>query len=74
MQEGNWDPLSCSPLHFQLSMTVHTVQKIKVDQALVRNVRVFRHLLEVFDDLRLKAKCYLLLELFGIRIFPGLHL
>ena len=62
------------PFHFEFPVAVHTIQKVKVNQALVWNIRFVRHLLEVLNDLRLKAKSYLLLELLSIRILAGLHL
>ncbi len=62
------------PRHLQVAMRGAAILKIQVYQCLVGNSVFLRLLFEVFNDVRVQPKRYLLLEPFGVRIPVGLHL
>ena len=66
--------LSRYPLHVELALGGGTVPQVKVDKALVRDVGLFSHLLEVLNHVRAHPEGNLFFELPGVGIRPGLHL
>ena len=66
--------LSWRPLHVELALGGRTVPQVKVDKALVRDVGLLRHFLEVLNHVRAHPEGNVFLELLGVGIRPGLHL
>ena len=66
--------LELSPVHVELSLLARAVGKVRIDQVLIRNARLFRHLIEVFQSIDADADGYLLLQAIRIGIPSRLHL
>jgi len=60
------------PLKIESPIGGGTITQVKIDQTLVRNVRIFREVLEIFDNLFIHPDRDLFLESFSIWIFAGL--
>jgi len=66
--------LSRCPLHVELALGGRTVSQVKIDKALVRDVGLLCHFLEVLNHVRAHPEGNVFLETLGIGIRPGLHL
>ena len=56
-----------------VSMRLHAVSQVQINQILIRHFHVIRHRLEIVDHIRSKSNRHWLLEQSGIRIAPALH-